>query len=111
MITRRNTAPEAETADVNIRLRVARLVAQWSGRNAPDAQPDPARIMGSRTASIRHPRYPDWMVKTLSLRFSMVRPSARLDAGPFWVFPWAIAMWTVQVFFFSAIFERIMQKD
>ncbi|MFC1531315.1 hypothetical protein ACFL5T_03635 [Gemmatimonadota bacterium] len=34
-----------------------------------------------------------------------------LSAGPFRVFPWAIAIWTVQVFFFSAIFERIMQKD
>jgi hypothetical protein len=39
------------------------------------------------------------------------RGPARLEAGPFWVAPGAIALWTVQVFFFSAIFERIMQKD
>jgi len=27
------------------------------------------------------------------------------------VFPWAIITWTVQLFFFSAIFERIMNRD
>lgn len=27
------------------------------------------------------------------------------------IFPWAILTWTVQVFFFSAIFERIMQRS
>lgn len=29
---------------------------------------------------------------------------------PFRIFPWAMLTWTVQVFFFSAVFERIMQR-
>jgi hypothetical protein len=31
--------------------------------------------------------------------------------GVYRVFPWALVSWTVQVFFFSAIFERIMRAD
>ncbi|MCB9647892.1 MAG: hypothetical protein H6730_14985 [Deltaproteobacteria bacterium] len=31
--------------------------------------------------------------------------------GVYRVFPWALVSWTVQVFFFSAIFERIMRPD
>lgn len=30
--------------------------------------------------------------------------------APFRIFPWAMLTWTVQVFFFSAVFERIMQR-
>ena len=50
-----------------------------------------------------------WLPAEVHLGPWFLHPARPEDAA-FKVFPWAIISWTVQVFFFSAIFERIMQR-
>ncbi len=38
-------------------------------------------------------------------------PATDLPMGGYQIYPWALMTWTVQVFFFSAIFERIMRRS
>jgi len=44
---------------------------------------------------------------------NMIQLGSKESFISFLIFPWAILTWTVQLFFFGAIFERIMnrQKD
>ena len=75
------------------------------------------RLMGDR-AEITVERLerlpPRLMPHEVDLGEDFLSPAESNDEFPrdpaFRIFPWAMLTWTVQVFFFSAVFERIMQR-
>ena len=55
-----------------------------------------------------------WLPHEVNLGEDFLEPAPTNEPFPrdadYRIFPWAVLSWTVQVFFFSAIFERIMQR-
>lgn len=53
----------------------------------------------------------EWVPTEVHLGACFLQSAASRAEGQFWLHPRAILSWTVQVFFFSAIFERVMQRQ
>ena len=57
----------------------------------------------------------EWIGRILPLEVYLgegfLQPAASRAAAAFWVFPRAVISWTIQMFFFGAIFERIMGRS
>jgi hypothetical protein len=50
-----------------------------------------------------------WLPIQVHVGRLVLDPAAEMTTGGYAIYPWALMTWTVQVFFFSAIFERIMR--
>ena len=57
----------------------------------------------------------EWIGRLLPLEVYLgdgfIHPAATRAAAAFWIFPRAVISWTIQMFFFGAIFERIMGRS
>jgi hypothetical protein len=75
------------------------------------------RVMGNR---VEHDRFAeaasafgDWLPLQVHVGPLFLEPAegASVIQGGYTIYPWALIQWSVQIFFFSAIFERIMKRS
>lgn len=75
------------------------------------------RVMGNRVeydsfAEVAR-AFGEWLPLQVHVGRFFLTPAdgASIEQGGYTIYPWALMQWTVQVFFFSAIFERIMKRS
>jgi hypothetical protein len=73
------------------------------------------RVMGDRVDpaqfSAASGTFGEWLPIQVHVGSFFLDPATELTTGGYAIYPWALMTWTVQVFFFSAIFERIMRRS
>jgi hypothetical protein len=73
------------------------------------------RVMGDRMDPAQFTAaagtFGEWLPIQVHVGSFFLDPATELTTGGYAIYPWALMTWTVQVFFFSAIFERIMRRS
>jgi hypothetical protein len=73
------------------------------------------RVMGDRVDQAQFSdavgTFGRWLPIQVHVGRLFLDPATELTSGGYAIYPWALMTWTVQVFFFSAIFERIMRRS